>query len=90
MQSCEAALEGLVRMPCAKCERVSAFLGEEGLCPSCRAENIERESGLRSGLFRELVALSSRAIDRTEDHKRRRVWRRRVQRSLRGRAVGVA
>ena len=43
---------------CARCGRQSPFRDEEGLCPFCRAENLEREFGLRPGVFRELVQLA--------------------------------
>lgn len=69
---------------------MSAFIGEQDLCPSCRAESIEREFGLRPGLFGELATLSRQAIDRTEERKQQRVSRRRLQRTSRGRLISVA
>jgi hypothetical protein len=80
VQSCEAVQGRLVRTPCAKCGRASAFLGERDWCPSCRAEEVEREFGLRPGLFRELATLSSKAIDEAEEPKQQRVTRPRLQR----------
>ena len=90
MQPTVAVAERLVRRPCAKCGLTSAFIGAQGLCPSCRAEALEREFGLRPGLLRELAMLSSRAITQTEERKPRRVARGRAPRAVRGRSVGVA
>ena len=68
--------EGLVRVPCRHCGRSSAFVTEAGCCPFCRAEEIERENGLRPGLFRELVFRNTTAPKlppRRAQPKRRRV-----------------
>lgn len=48
----------LVRVPCARCVRVTAFTDEAGLCPTCRCRDLEVEHGLRPGLFHELVIRS--------------------------------
>lgn len=45
----------LVRTPCSRCDRASAFVSENGLCPFCRGEELERQHGLRPGLLRELA-----------------------------------
>lgn len=90
MPSTTVKLEALVRQPCARCERETAFWGQQELCPHCRAEDLERECGLRPGLFRELVTLSSRGLEQSEKRRRRPIPLARSVRRKTGRVVGVA
>ena len=56
MRSCVPGMTSrLLRVPCTRCGRPSVFVTSQGLCPFCRGEDIEREAGLRPGLFRRLA-----------------------------------
>jgi hypothetical protein len=46
-----------VQTACARCGRLSAFIGPQDLCPSCRAGDIERKVGLRLGLLSDYALL---------------------------------
>lgn len=67
----------LVRIACSRCDRLSAFVSETGLCPFCRAADLEREHGLRPGLFRALTNFDTP----TRASSRRRRSRRRISRA---------